>query len=131
MEAVFLKLVNMSITASWLVLAVIGARLVLKKAPRALHCALWALVALRLVCPFSFESALSLIPRAEPVSGEILYFTDAEYDRTADEITNAFAGREIVCNLVSIGYDYETAQTVYTYEFEVSCGDCNLYEETL
>ena len=69
--------------------------------------------------------------RYAAVSGEILYFTDAEYDRTADEITNAFAGREIVCNLVSIGYDYETAQTVYTYEFEVSCGDCNLYEETL
>lgn len=69
--------------------------------------------------------------RYAAVSGEILYFTDAEYDRTADEITNAFAGRGIVCNLVSIGFDYETTQTVYTYTFEVSCGNCNLYEETL
>lgn len=65
--------------------------------------------------------------RYAAVAGEILYFTDAEYDRTADEITNAFAGAGIVCNLVSIGFDYETTQTVYTYNFEVSCGDCNLY----
>lgn len=69
--------------------------------------------------------------RYAAVSGEILYFTKDEYDRTADEITNAFAGIGIVCNLVSIGFDYETTQTVYTYNFEVSCGDCNLYAQAL
>ena len=67
MDAVFLKIVNMSLTASWLVLAVIALRLLLKKAPKALRCALWALVAVRLVCPFSIESALSLIPSAQPI----------------------------------------------------------------
>ena len=51
MTSLFLKLVNMSITASWLVAAVILLRLLLKKAPKALHCALWALVAIRLICP--------------------------------------------------------------------------------
>ncbi len=73
MEAVFLKLLNMSITASWLVLAVVVLRFVLKKSPKVLFCVLWALVGLRLVCPFSLESVLSLIPSAEPVPTNIVY----------------------------------------------------------
>ncbi len=67
MDAVFLKIVNMSMTASWLVLAVALLRVLLKKAPKALRCVLWALVGVRLVCPFSIESALSLIPSAQPI----------------------------------------------------------------
>ena len=62
MSAVFLKLVNMSITASWLMLAVLIARLLLKKAPKWITCLLWGLVAVRLVFPFSIESVVSLIP---------------------------------------------------------------------
>ena len=68
MRVVFFRLVNMSITASWLVLAVILLRILLKKAPKSIHCILWALVAVRLLCPFSPESILSLIPSAETVS---------------------------------------------------------------
>ena len=67
MEALFLKLVNMSINASWLVLAVLALRFVLKKAPKSILCTLWALVALRLVVPVSFKSIFSLIPSAEPL----------------------------------------------------------------
>ena len=73
MEAIFLKLVNMSITASWLVLAIIAVRLIFKKAPKWILCLLWGLVAFRLVCPFSIESGLSLIPDAEPLSQESAY----------------------------------------------------------
>ncbi len=73
MEAVFLKLLNMSIAAGWLVLAVAALRFLLKKAPKAIRCVLWALVGIRLICPFSFVSALSLIPSAETVSPDILY----------------------------------------------------------
>ena len=72
MEALFLKLFNMSITASWLVLAVVILRLLLKKAPKAVTVFLWALVGIRLVCPFSFESVLSLIPSAETLPNDIL-----------------------------------------------------------
>ena len=63
MEALFLKLVNMSITASYLVLPVLLFRVLLKKAPKSIRCVLWGLVGLRLVFPFSIESVLSLIPR--------------------------------------------------------------------
>ena len=72
MADVFLKIVNMSISASWLVLAVLGFRLVFKKAPKWIHVLLWGIVAVRLLCPFSIESALSLIPSAETISPEIM-----------------------------------------------------------
>ena len=72
MEALFLKLINMSVTASWLVLAVVILRTLLKKAPKVITVFLWALVGIRLVCPFSFESVLSLIPSAETLPNDIL-----------------------------------------------------------
>lgn len=62
----------MSISASWLVLAVLVFRLVFKKAPKWIHVLLWGIVAVRLLCPFSIESALSLIPTAETISPEIM-----------------------------------------------------------
>lgn len=67
MTDLFLKIINMSISASWLVLAVLLLRLVLKKAPKWVNVLLWGIVAVRLLCPFSFESALSLIPSAETI----------------------------------------------------------------
>lgn len=72
MTAFFLKLVNMSISASWLVLAVLVLRLVLKRSPRWISVLLWGIVAVRLLCPFSVESALSLIPSAQTLPPEIL-----------------------------------------------------------
>ena len=65
MNVLFLKIINMSISASWLVMAVLILRLVLKKAPKWVNVLLWGIVAVRLICPFSFESALSLIPSAD------------------------------------------------------------------
>ena len=78
MEALFLKLVNMSITASYLVLAVIALRLVFRKTPKWIFCVLWGMVALRLICPFSLESVLSLIPAAEPLPSNIIYTAHPE-----------------------------------------------------
>ncbi len=74
MDDVFLKLVNLSISASWLILAVLVLRFVLKKAPKWVMPLLWGVVALRLICPFSIESALSLIPSAETISPEVVQF---------------------------------------------------------
>ena len=71
MSSLFLKIVNMSIAAGWLILAVIALRFLLKKAPKWSICLLWALAAVRLVCPFSIESILSLIPSAETVPANI------------------------------------------------------------
>ena len=67
MSEVFLKVVNLSISAGWLVLAVLVLRLLLKKAPRWISVLLWGLVAVRLICPFSFESGLSLVPSPQTI----------------------------------------------------------------
>lgn len=77
MAAVFLKLLNLSISASWLVLAVLVLRLVSKRSPKWINVLLWGIVALRLVLPFSIESALSLIPSAETVSPAVVQFAPA------------------------------------------------------
>ena len=77
MAAVFLKLLNLSISASWLVLAVLVLRLVSKRSPKWMNVLLWGMVALRLMLPFSIESALSLIPSAETVSPEVVQFDPA------------------------------------------------------
>ena len=67
LKTVFLKLANMSISASWLVLVILLLRVILKKAPKWINVLLWGIVAVRLICPFSFESVLSLIPNAETI----------------------------------------------------------------
>ena len=71
MSQLFIQIVNMSITASWLILAVVITRFLLKKAPKWLLCLLWVLVAFRLVCPFTLKSALSLIPSARTIPSNI------------------------------------------------------------
>ena len=77
MAAVFLKLLNLSISASWLVLAVLVLRLISKRVPKWVNVLLWGIVALRLMLPFSVESALSLIPSAETVSPAVVQFDPA------------------------------------------------------
>ena len=72
MSEVFLKIVNMGISAGWLVLAVLLLRLLLRRAPRWTHVLMWGLVGIRLLCPFSVESVLSLIPSAETIPGDVL-----------------------------------------------------------
>lgn len=72
MSELFLKIVNMSISASWVVIAVLTLRFCLKKAPKWVNVLLWGIVAVRMVFPFSIESVLSLIPSAETISPTIM-----------------------------------------------------------
>jgi len=72
MSEIFLKVINMSISAGYIVLAVLLLRLFLRKAPKWIVVVLWGIVAVRLICPVSVESIFSLIPRAEVVSPEIM-----------------------------------------------------------
>ena len=70
MSKLFLHLLNISITAGWIVLVVVLLRFVLKKAPKWMRVVLWGLVALRLLLPVSIESVTSLVPSAETVKIE-------------------------------------------------------------
>lgn len=68
MSAVFMRLVDLSITAAILTLAVLALHLIFRKVPRGLLCALWALVAIRLLCPLTLETRLSPIPAVSPAA---------------------------------------------------------------
>ncbi len=72
MSRFFLAIVNMSISAGWIVLAVALLRVLLKKAPKRITLFLWGIVAVRLVCPVSVPSAFSLIPSTKTVRPEIM-----------------------------------------------------------
>ena len=97
----FSNILNISITASWLILVVIGLRLVLKKAPKWVNVALWGIVALRLLMPFSIESSLSLVPSVETVSDQLLQ-AEPEYshgEAHLDIITNPNYGSFVTMDL--------------------------------
>ena len=89
MNELFLKIINMSISASWLVLAVLLLRFVLKKAPKWVNVLLWGIVAVRLAFPFSIESALSLIPSAETIPPNIGMNTTPTINSGINAINNA------------------------------------------
>ena len=76
----FLKIFNMSMAAVWIILAVILLRLLLKRAPKIIICVLWAFVGIRLICPFSFESFLSLIPSSRLINPNITYSINRAVD---------------------------------------------------
>ena len=80
MDAVFLKILNMSITSCWLILAVIFVRLVFRKTPKWIICLLWGFAAVRLICPLSFESTFSLVPSSETIPHNIELYENPVID---------------------------------------------------
>ena len=89
LKTMFLKLTNMSISASWLILAVFVLRFALKKAPKWVNVVLWGIVAVRLICPFSIESALSLIPSTETIPMNIEMAGRPAIDSGIDVVNSA------------------------------------------
>ncbi|MBQ3137841.1 MAG: hypothetical protein IJB74_10235 [Clostridia bacterium] len=71
-DSIFINLLNASISACWLVGGVVLFRLIFRKAPKWLNVVLWAIVAVRLLCPVPIESSFSLVPTAEPLPTELL-----------------------------------------------------------
>jgi len=85
MQNLILELVNVSITASWVVLAVLVLRLVFRKSPKWIHCLLWAVVALRLLIPVHIESQVSLIPEPEPIRTTMVEVMPSEVESLPQE----------------------------------------------
>ncbi|SKC36064.1 M56 family metallopeptidase [Maledivibacter halophilus] len=100
MDKVFLQIINMSITSSYVILFVIVARLFLKKVPKIFSYVLWSVVLFRLVCPFSFESIFSLIPfNKQTVPQNIMYLESPQIDsgfRAIDKTVNKSLPAQIV-----------------------------------
>ena len=79
MTNLFIRILNMSISASWIVLIVIVLRLFLKKAPKGIVCVLWAIVALRLLIPVLPESAFSLMPGEDAIPQKVVTFYEPQH----------------------------------------------------
>lgn len=73
-DGIFIQIFNMSFTASFVIIFVLIIRLLLKKTPKIFSYVLWSVVLFRLVCPFSFEGAWSLLPvNSNPIATDIAY----------------------------------------------------------
>ena len=111
MGDIFIDLLNTSITASWLIIAVLIFRLLLKKTPKWISCLLWGMVALRLICPISLESHFSLVPTAETiksstvVDGEIHTFIPS-IDSSLDVVENT------INPMLQESFSYEPSESV-------------------
>ena len=83
LRQLFVGSLNLAVAASWLIAALLLLRPLLKKlAPKWVLCALWALVAVRLVCPVALQSDLSvyrLAGDAVQSSGQVTYFQDTGF----------------------------------------------------
>lgn len=86
MTSAFITVLNISISASWMILAVLLVRLLVRRLPRWITCVLWGLVALRLLLPFSIPAPFSLLPSEETIPQEIL----------TEEIPSIQSGVEII-----------------------------------
>lgn len=87
MEKLFINIVQMSIPASYLILAVLFVRFLLRKAPKSMRSFLWLLVGIRLLFPFTVESIFSLIP-STPAAEELIYPPAVPNENIAPEIAN-------------------------------------------
>lgn len=118
MSALFLNIFNLAINASWLIVAVIVARLLLKKAPKWISCLLWGLVALRLICPVSLTSALSLLPSAKVVPENIEEVSDPHIDfgvRIIDNAVNPVIERSFSPDVVSSANPMQVVVSVASF----------------
>ncbi len=88
MSTVFLKVLNLSINATWLILVVLILRFMLNKSPKWITCAFWAIVAVRLACPISFESVFSLLPDSEVIPSNIATVQMSEINTGVAVINN-------------------------------------------
>ena len=68
LDRLFVQVLDMSRVASIVILFVLLARLLLRRAPKVFSYALWAVVLFRLLCPLSIESPLTVVPEITPVA---------------------------------------------------------------
>ena len=107
MERIFIQLVNMSLVAGWLILAVLLIRGIFNKLPKAFRCVLWGLVALRLICPWSIESDMSIIPKAEIIADDDTNISILSGDKELDNNSADVLHNEKLENNVIVNNNYE------------------------
>ncbi len=106
MRELFLELAKLNLIGSLLAVVVIFLRYVFRKAPRWVFCLLWGMVALRLICPFSIESNLSLVPD-NLANGQLL-----------SNVENMYIGQVETIGIYDIGASETNRQPVGSFVAE-------------
>lgn len=114
MSDLFIKIFNLSVTAGWLVLAVLLCRPLMKKAPKWINCLLWGIVGLRLVFPFSLESIFSLVPSAEPLPPDIMLSPTPEINSGIGAVNS------VINPIISSGFTPEIGTSVNPMQLVVA-----------
>ena len=130
MSSMFIKVLNLSINASWLILAILLLRPLLRKAPKWIYCAMWAIVALRLLLPFSIESALSVLPGSEVIPQDIVTTkTPAIHSQimAVDNAVNPFMMRELAPKVENSVNPMQVIAAVVSVVWIVGVGVCLIY----
>ena len=89
METLFLKLINISITATYFIVAILFLRFIFRHIPKKIYCALWGIAGLRLILPFSIESIFSLVPSAETIPIDIIYQRNPQINSGMSFVNNS------------------------------------------
>ena len=95
LDTVFLRILDMSKIACIVIAVVLLARLCLKRAPKVISYTLWAVVLLRLLCPVSIETAISILPETAPVA-ENYQLEEEPIDVYETTDVKCFSGRALV-----------------------------------
>ncbi|MEE3470508.1 MAG: M56 family metallopeptidase [Butyrivibrio hungatei] len=104
MEQLFIGVLNNAITVSALIVAVIIVRALGKKMPKWIACTLWMIVAVKLVVPIQFESALSLMPSGKPIPTNIAMETNPQINSgigSFDKAVNPVIERSFLANPIA------------------------------
>jgi len=104
LDSIFMQVLDMGNTASIVILVVLLARLLLKKVPKVFSYALWAVVLFRLLCPFTFEATVSIMPEMASVSQDyslseapisVLGAAEAAYHAVGDALNGGLGVQDI------------------------------------
>lgn len=122
MKFLLLKLLELSLQAGVLTLAILLVRLVFKKLPAKYLCILWAIVAARLIVPVSFESGFGLMPSLSSFTGKSE--KNAENDWTESDY---YIGEKTTSTADEIDYYI----TIIDEELKLTMGEANTDREPL
>ena len=138
MSRIFVQLLNLSIPASWLIVAILMVRIVFRKFPKGWMCYLWGLVCLRLLIPNMFQSSLSVVPSIDTVSiGPISSVSSiTEIAIETNTIDKVFYTQKLALDIINImwiiGMVVLIAYAIYSYSrIYYKVKDSRIYQENI
>ena len=126
-EQLFIRILNMSLTGSIVILAVMVMRILLRKMPRIFSYCLWLVVLFRLLCPVSFTavfSPLTALQTPPTQQGRMEYIPEdiAQFGWSSEPFTTAGTNNMTVTPLQSGNGTVVKSETLSTAQLVIMAG---------